>query len=436
MTGSPRRLTPGNAIAALAILAGVALVLFRFQSAEDASAPETERATIAILELQTKLLTGVARIDPGRALAELAQFEGFKDSPAARRGLAAFHAYLQPPGKRDEALLELPLPEDRTPLDRLVASAISDPYHLTDPERAVLLDQMSWFGRLLLASSDPESAQRVASESLKAMAVASAASLLLALALGTGFVLLLMGLIRRRQGNLPFRLQPAPERCHLYFQAFAIYLWGMILFSSLAPWFGLTGSAVAIALSLLLAISYPLLRGLSFRDWQTDLGFHCGRGFFREAAAGIAAYLAMLPLLALGLALTLFLQKLDARSTGEAPSPISHPIYGMIPGASTETILLLFLVASVLGPLAEEAMFRGALYGALRGFAGRVLSLFLMSFIFAAVHPQGVFAIPSLMAVAISFGIMREWRSSLVAGAVAHGLHNGALLLGMTVLLS
>jgi len=56
-----------------------------------------------------------------------------------------------------------------------------------------------------------------------------------------------------------------------------------------------------------------------------------------------------------------------------------------------------------------------------------------MAFCFAAVHPQGLLAIPALMGLAIAFGSMREWRGSLVAGMVTHGLHNGVLLAFLAV---
>lgn len=436
MIGSPRLLTPGNLIAAVAILAAVALVLLRGHLPGEEAEPEDDRASLVLLELEAKLLTGVARFDRERALTELDQLENFNDSAAGRRAVTAIHAYVQAPASREQALLHLPPAESRDPLDELVARSVSSPASLSPDEQETLRSQMGWFGRLLLASGNEQDAQTVASDSLQTMTLASLGSLLLILALGLGLFLLPLGLLRHVQGLLPFRFQPSQERAHLYFQSFAVYLWGMILLGSLLPGAGLAASTGAIAVSLALGIAYPLLRGVKLATWCADSGWNRGAGFFREAAAGLAAYIAMLPVLAIGLAATFFLQRWGASAAGEPPSPISHPIYGMIPSASPATIALLFLVAAVLGPIAEEIMFRGALYGWLRSFAGRILSLLIMSFVFAAVHPQGLFAIPSLMAVAISFGLMREWRSSLVAGAVMHGLHNGTLLLAILTLLS
>lgn len=444
MTGTVRRLTPGNLLAALAIIACVGLVLYRGSpSAQDGDAlPQEEAGATVLLELQSKLLAGVAQIDRQRAANELAHLTGFKGSPAGRRAMAATHAYLLPPDSRTKALDLLPPPGNRDALDDLAAEAIAAPARLSAEDRSTLRDQMKWFGLLLLASSDSQAAQEVSAACMRAVTLAGLASVAISLAFSTGLVLLCVAAFRRFRGTLPFAFQPAPERSNFYFQGFAIYLAGMILLSSLeriwgaSPSANLAGSAVTIAVSLILGLSYPLLRKVPLADWRADLGLHRGKGVLRETAAGIAAYLALLPLLACGLALTLFLQKITASASGEEPGPISHPIYGMMPGAGPLNLALLFFVAAVLAPCVEEVMFRGAFYGALRSFAGRTLSLLLMSFVFASLHPQGVFAIPSLMAIAVSFGLMREWRSSLVAGAVTHGLHNGTLLLGTLLLLA
>jgi membrane protease YdiL (CAAX protease family) len=59
-----------------------------------------------------------------------------------------------------------------------------------------------------------------------------------------------------------------------------------------------------------------------------------------------------------------------------------------------------------------------------------------MSLIFAAIHPQGWVAIPALMSLSCGFTLVREWRGTLLPGMVAHGLHNGLLLIGSILLLA
>jgi membrane protease YdiL (CAAX protease family) len=55
--------------------------------------------------------------------------------------------------------------------------------------------------------------------------------------------------------------------------------------------------------------------------------------------------------------------------------------------------------------------------------------------IFAAIHPQGLMAIPALAAMGFGFSMLREWRGSLVAPMTAHAFHNGMLVLAMWVVL-
>jgi membrane protease YdiL (CAAX protease family) len=57
-----------------------------------------------------------------------------------------------------------------------------------------------------------------------------------------------------------------------------------------------------------------------------------------------------------------------------------------------------------------------------------VLSALIVSLLFAAIHPQGLAAIPALMALAFGFNLAREWRGTLVPSMVAHAINNGLLL--------
>ncbi len=67
-------------------------------------------------------------------------------------------------------------------------------------------------------------------------------------------------------------------------------------------------------------------------------------------------------------------------------------------------------VASVVAPIMEETMFRGVLYRHMREATGRmgrwrsvILSALVVSFVFAEPHPQGLLAVPVLMALAFGF---------------------------------
>ena len=56
--------------------------------------------------------------------------------------------------------------------------------------------------------------------------------------------------------------------------------------------------------------------------------------------------------------------------------------------------------------------------------ASVVFSGTVASFLFAAVHPQGLIAVPLLMALAYGFTLAREWRGTLIPSMVGHALNN------------
>jgi hypothetical protein len=151
-----------------------------------------------------------------------------------------------------------------------------------------------------------------------------------------------------------------------------------------------------------------------------------------------------LPLLAVGFFLMLLLLAIQhmlsqGSAGGDTFGPTSgaaHPIVLAIANADWWTRLQVILLAAVFAPVIEETMFRGILYRHLREATCRarpvwsvLFSATVVSFVFAVVHPQGMTAVPPLMALAFSFCLMREWRGSLIAPMVAHGIHNGLLML-------
>jgi membrane protease YdiL (CAAX protease family) len=148
--------------------------------------------------------------------------------------------------------------------------------------------------------------------------------------------------------------------------------------------------------------------------------------------------------LLLGMLVVLVLTMLQNLSTGGTPGPddfapqhtASHPIVLYLARGGWGMRLQIFFLASIVAPLVEETMFRGVLYRHLRELThgwNRVASVLfgavVSSFIFAIIHPQGVLAVPALMALACGFVLAREWRITLIPGMVAHGLNNGLVLL-------
>jgi membrane protease YdiL (CAAX protease family) len=90
--------------------------------------------------------------------------------------------------------------------------------------------------------------------------------------------------------------------------------------------------------------------------------------------------------------------------------------------------LACFGLAAGFAPLFEELFFRGALQRYFRGRLQFLASALLTGLIFAALHPQGVFAIPALAGIGVGFSLLREWRDSLIAPMTAHAINNGCLV--------
>jgi membrane protease YdiL (CAAX protease family) len=96
----------------------------------------------------------------------------------------------------------------------------------------------------------------------------------------------------------------------------------------------------------------------------------------------------------------------------------------------------------VVAPVVEETLFRGVLYRHLREASCRfgpalsvLFSGLVSAFLFAVIHPQGLLAVPVLMALAGAFTIAREWRETLAPAMVAHGLNNAAVSVLAIILL-
>jgi membrane protease YdiL (CAAX protease family) len=224
-------------------------------------------------------------------------------------------------------------------------------------------------------------------------------------------------------GGEPVRMYytPDPDAPPVFLQSFAIYLGGFlamgIAVELLLPKAGLGPKVLAPLIPLIAAILWPRFRGMTWAQIRRALGWHRGKGIAIEVVSGVAGYLAALPILALAIILMVFLTRL---SGGKGPS---HPIVNEI-SADFWSAIKLYLLASVWAPITEELLFRGALFHHLRRRHGWWISTAIVSFIFAAIHPQGYLGIPVLMTIAFLMAALREWRGSLIAPMVFHAVNN------------
>jgi membrane protease YdiL (CAAX protease family) len=296
---------------------------------------------------------------------------------------------------------------------------------LSPRQRDGLLRRHEWFGRLALAygkpADDPQRREAIRPATRTVLAALSAAGLA-GLALLVGVVLLIVAAVDGAGGRLRFAYAPAPPGRSTvpFLEAFAAYIAGMVVISAAV---GLVAGRAPAATWFVIAIIpcaffWPLLRGVGRDELRRGLGWTGGRGVAREVGAGILGYLAGLPVLAAGAVVSFFLQRLGGTET-------THPLMDEIGRGGAWRTAQLFFLAAVWAPVVEETMFRGAFYHHLRRRLPWPVTAAFVALVFAAIHPQGWVAIPTLGAIGFCFAAMREWRGSILAPVVAHALNNG-----------
>jgi membrane protease YdiL (CAAX protease family) len=320
-------------------------------------------------------------------------------------------------------------------------------------DRTTIRSNLGWFGKLALTpkeSMNPEEREAIVQPARVMFGVSMIIFATLALFGFAGSIALLIVLVCLLVGYLKRGVNPSGNEGGIYAETFALWmvLYVILLRSAAyvpfpqAQWIT-TFCAQLLSLG---ALGWPVLRGIPWSRVRADIGLTWGRAGVLEPLLGPVGNILSLPLLAVALP-AMFILQLVLRTThlglpvgamGDDFSPVdipAHPLIGSLKGASWWELAQILFVASVAAPIVEETFFRGVLYRQVREatrrwpyFLSFAASGLLVSFIFAAIHPQGLLGIPLLMALAGGFTIMREWRGSLISCIVAHGINNALVL--------
>ncbi len=282
-----------------------------------------------------------------------------------------------------------------------------------------------WFDRLTNPSDQPAAIQK-ADRTFKAILILILGALfVLALGLTLGILAIIFG----ATGSLRFRTVAPVAPAGIYVEAFALWLvlfvGASVVSSALLENMPLAIKMIPMGLVVVAAALWPIVRGVKFDIYRKDIGLHTGKGVITEIAAGIIGYIACLPLLAIALAAVLLLTQYTQQTT-------THPIVEQVAGTNP---IWLYLLAAVFAPITEELMFRGLLLSHLRARFGIILSGLMNGLIFAAIHPQGWLAIPTLLIIALNLSLIRQWRDSLIAPMIAHGLNNAVVVTMLVTLM-
>jgi membrane protease YdiL (CAAX protease family) len=366
---------------------------------------------------------------PGEALAQIAQI----DKDLAEQGLK--------PDEDQQAVLDA--------LTRLYRDRQDGTKTLTDADRDLLRRRLGWAGELALTPPDDPD-QTAARQRVVQPAKRLATTFLVVFAVGgvvglSGLVGLVILAVFFFLGKLPPALARPTRHGGIYAEAFAVY---MVVFLALGighrllkvPGPELLLQAAGMLLSLAAGLIWPVLRGIPWRQVRQEVGLTLGRHPWLEPLIGLGGYALVLPTFAVGIIISSVLIQYERHvRVGDRPeqyfAPVdqpSHPIMEWLQDPDWSLLAQVVLVACVLAPLVEETMFRGALYRHLRNATARLgragsflISALIVSFVFAVIHPQGILAVPALMALAFGLNILREWRGSLLPSMMVHGIHNG-----------
>ncbi len=302
-----------------------------------------------------------------------------------------------------------------------------------------LNERHGWFASLAMVIGEPDEASARAELLRDARSFASrllyAGAAIVGLA-GLGLLFFLIALYMLVKGKLAPRFVPPSPGGSVYFEMLPLFLAGFMAIGFVV--FIITSIGVQLPMaagallqwSLLAVILWPIVRGVPWARVRQDLGLVAPRGVTREIFCGIFGYLAGIPLLLTGMLLSLILMALWNAVIGEPPN-VQNPIADRIAQAGFLELMLLFSLATLWAPIVEELVFRGGMYRHLRARFRVVFSAIVVGLVFTLVHAYGPTAVPVLLALAVTFALLREWRNSLIASMTAHFIHNCLVLTAM-----
>ncbi len=445
-------------LAWLVVILVIGLMLFNHLGAENQS--DSDPSAI-LFEIQARYLVGASSISPQEKDQRQKEIELMFGKGSARQRMigAVLTGELIGPEQALKSLTDLEAKfkdgsvkandRDRETsqfLQRIQSAliektAIKDA--MTDEEwrtgSQLLIERLGWVGQLALVplgTPDGEGRGRLLDHSRRTLFVMLGISGLAFIAMMCGAVLQLVFWIFAATGRLKSGIRTLQGNGAIYAETFAVW---MVLFVALnyavvilpLPKWGLVWVLIP-QIGGLAALAWPVFRGISWSDVHQDVGLSFGRDAWSIPFVGIGGYLSALPVVGVAMVITLLMMAAANALTGDgdaSASPI-HPIVEPILRGNWTVRLQLLLVA-VFASVPEEIMFRGVLYRHLRdadsklGYAGCVIfAMLINSFVFAVIHPQGLFGIPILMSLAMVFTLVREWRGTIIPSIIAHALVN------------
>ncbi len=160
--------------------------------------------------------------------------------------------------------------------------------------------------------------------------------------------------------------------------------------------------------------------GVKYKQKVSALGLSLTNAV-KNIGIAVFGYLAFLPVLAAILLGVVFVVNLLKYT------PPAEPIYELIfKEQRPQFLILTSIVATFIGPVAEEVFFRGFLYPALKKSFNIAVAIFVTSVIFSLLHTNIVGFLP-IVALGAFLAYLREKTGSLVPSICVHIVHNSIL---------
>ena len=154
-------------------------------------------------------------------------------------------------------------------------------------------------------------------------------------------------------------------------------------------------------------------------SWGDAFGFASG-GTVRAVALGALAMVVFLPI---GGVLLVLSTEVIARLHPNVPVPVQQAV-DVLQKTDSWNSRAYFVVFSILiAPAAEEILFRGVLYPAVKQAGFPRTALWGTAVLFATIHCDVPRFLP-LMALGLALALLYEWTNNLLACITAHGLFN------------
>lgn len=433
---------------------------------DDLPAPAADRLRAAIIagevvppdELAWRLADVEKDLDPSSIL--------WKDDEAIRILYGLPPALRYEPSQGDVSLEKVAKAINESPPPSNGAAA---PTTLTQEQKDTLRVNHGWFAQLALSRSDPSSTLRdaAAGQGIILLIVLIVFGLLILVGGLTGLVLLILSFVRLAGGRwswaflpprivqewpvdpaLPADQQRAPsalatpgsvwlETVAVFFASFlAIKIIGQALHKQHVSDDAQIAFALAGQWAIALSIFWPILRGMSFARWKSDIGWRAPRGVPREVGAGILGYLAGLPVYFLMAIVVVLITLIIDAITKSHTKPQGNRIIDILESGAWWELVVVYLLATVWAPVVEESIFRGCLFRHLRRRFVFVLAGLGSAAVFAVLHGYNVQGLVMVATLGFWFALMREWRGSIIPSATAHAIHNGVVMALIMIVLS